>query len=95
MAGPKKSLRPKARPKNLDTSIDKSPRAERNERKETMGNTGRPQARTIDMSPRAERNERKEVMGMACGGMVHKKAGGGMCRGMGAASRGGMFGRNG
>ncbi len=33
--------------------------------------------------------------GYKCGGKVSKMASGGMCRGMGAATRGGKFGRNG
>lgn len=65
MAGPKKSPRPKARPK------------------------------IVDVSPRAERNEREEVMGKACGGSMKKMAKGGVCRGMGAATRGGNFYKNG
>ena len=61
MAAPKKSLRPKARPKNAE------------------GSTRHPSGKNIfeqDTKP---------------GGKVKKMAGGGMCRGMGAATRGGNF----
>ena len=47
------------------------------------------------MSPNAEKNERKEVTGKSYGGKVKKMAGGGMCRGMGKAARGGGYSRNG
>lgn len=49
----------------------------------------------IDLSPRAEAAERKEVTGKKYGGRMKKMAGGGMCRGMGKATRGGGYGKMG
>ena len=57
-------------------------------KKRPVGRKGRPpKERPVDLSPGAEEPERKETTGMAKGGMV--------CSGMGAASRGGRFTRNG
>lgn len=82
-SNPSKSSRPKARP---DYSKRPMPRPE----------TARGGPDTeIDLSPRAERNERKEVMGKKCGGSMKKMSGGGMCRGMGKATRGGGYGKMG
>jgi len=45
----------------------------------------------IDLSPNAEKNELKEVTGKSYGGKVKKMMGGGSCRGMGKATRGGNY----
>ena len=48
-----------------------------------------------DVSPRAEKEEQEMLNKKMYGGKVKKMAGGGMCRGMGKATRGGGYSRNG
>ena len=55
----------------------------------------RPEDAYVDLSPRAEAAERKEVTGKKYGGRMKKMAGGGSCRGMGKATRGGGYGKMG
>lgn len=76
MPAPKKSLRPKARPDG--TAPKKSIR---------------PKARPDDMEERmaVERGNRMNEMEAKEGEALIKKAKGGMCRGMGAATKGGKF----
>jgi hypothetical protein len=64
--------------------VDVSPNAERGDSKPMPKKPMRPRERPVDVSPNAER-----------GDAVMKKAGGGMCRGMGAATKGGGYGRMG
>ena len=80
MPAPRKSLRPKARTKKVMKAAQ--------ERAET-GAVARGNAA-------AERRAREEamteaMMGMKYGGKVKKMKDGGMCRGMGAATRGGNY----
>ena len=48
-----------------------------------------------DVSPRAEREEQEMLDRKMYGGKVKKMMGGGMCRGMGKATRGGNYGKMG
>jgi hypothetical protein len=80
MAAPKKSLRPKARPKNAE------------------GSTRHPSGKNMDERTKGEGSGTRHPSGKNIyeqdtkpGGKVKKMAGGGMCRGMGAATRGGNF----
>ena len=79
--------------------IDVSPRAEKNERKEVMGKRAGGALKPVPSGnkglsklPEGVRNK----MGfMKRGGSVKKMGMGGKCRGMGAATRGGNFSRDG
>ncbi len=56
----------------------------------------RPKARPKDMSPKAEKGDAdlmklRDMEKKAYGGKVKKMKDGGMCRGMGAATRGGNY----
>lgn len=51
----------------------------------------RPRARPVDLTPEAERGDAVAPKKKMSGGKVMKKAKGGMCRGMGAATRGGNY----
>ena len=86
MAAPKKSLRPKARPKSIYGVEEMSTRS--------------PDGLTIAEREKKEKAEKKMYGGkmkkpvaMKYGGKMPKKMGmgGSMCRGMGAATRGGNF----
>ena len=89
MAGPSKRL---GKGKNRLKFKDVSPRAEAGDQVHVKKYKD---DELIDLSPNAEKNERKEVTGKSYGGKVKKMAGGGMCRGMGKATRGGGYSRNG
>lgn len=85
MPAPKKSLRPKARPKSIYGVEEMSTRS--------------PDGLTIAEREKKEKAEKKMYGGkmkkpvaMKCGGKMPKKMYmGGKCRGMGAATRGGNF----
>jgi len=90
MPAPKKSLRPKARPKSIYGVEEMS--------------TQSPDGLTIAEREKKEKAEKKMYGGkmkkpvaMKSGGKMPKKMymGGSMCRGMGAATRGGKFTRDG
>jgi len=80
--------------------IDVSPRAEENERKEVTGKKAggalkpvpEDKKKSLGQLPTAVRNK---IGFQAKGGPVKKMGMGGKCRGMGAATRGGNFVRNG
>ena len=80
MPAPKKSVRPKARDPKKAAAAAAAKAVSR-------GNKGsKYNASDLDTMPPKKK---------ACGGKVTKKAGGGMCRGMGAATKGGSYGKMG
>jgi|TARA_R110002167_G_scaffold52646_1_gene151792 hypothetical protein len=74
-AAPKKSLRPKARPKGLGATREEIEALERSDRIKEM----------------EARDEKAMKMSYGGKAKVKKMADGGKCRGMGAATRGGNF----
>ena len=96
MAGPSKRL---GKGKNRLKFEDVSPRAEKDERKEVMGKKagGSPKAVPEGNAGLAKlpTDVRNKMGYMKRGGSVKKMGMGGKCRGMGAATRGGNFVRNG
>ena len=97
MAGPKKRL---GKGKNRLKFEDVSPRAEKDERKEVMGKKAGGSLKPVPEDKKKSLGKLptdvRERMGfMKRGGSVKKMGMGGKCRGMGAATRGGNFVRNG
>ena len=98
MAAPKKSLRPKARPtdkkKGAASSMKTSPRPKL--RPKNIGASPSGGTRGIDPRENYSPEDLKRLLESAgTKKSTNKKVGGGMCRGMGAATRGGNFGKNG
>lgn len=80
MKPPMKSLRPKARP----------------ESKMAPKSSKRPMTRTDkEISDMADHSIKQGIKYQKAGGKVSKMAGGGMCRGMGAAKKGGSYSKDG
>lgn len=96
MAGPKKRL---GKGKNRLKFEDVSPRAEKDERKEVMGKKAGGSLKPVPEGNKGlsklPTDVRNKMGYMKRGGSVKKMGMGGKCRGMGAATRGGNFVRNG
>ena len=96
MAGPKKRL---GKGKNRLKFEDVSPRAEKDERKEVMGKKAGGSLKAVPEGnaglAKLPTDVRNKMGYMKRGGSVKKMGMGGKCRGMGAATRGGNFVRNG
>ena len=96
MAGPKKRL---GKGKNRLKFEDVSPRAEKDERKEVMGKKAGGSLKAVPEGNKGlsklPTDVRNKMGYMKRGGSVKKMGMGGKCRGMGAATRGGNFVRNG
>ena len=111
MAAPKKSLRPKARPKSIYGVEEMSTRSpdgrtiaerERSRRRAKEDGKGKKDGGSLKSVPSGNKGLSKLPTGvrnsmgyMKSGGSVKKMGMGGKCRGMGAATRGGKFTRDG
>lgn len=81
MPAPTKSARPTSRPRSVERRAAEAKRAE--------------SQRASDNISRYDREDMMLTQRRAKGGKVKKMASGGMCRGMGKATKGGSYSKNG